>query len=50
MILVDDLVLVFQKPVNRWFVVHGFVNCLGHRLTVDVEQRFVVKVVVRPAE
>ena len=34
-ILVSNLILVFQQPVNGRFIVHRFVYRLGHRLAVD---------------
>ena len=38
-ILVDDLVLVLEQPVDRGLVRHGLADRLGHALALDLEQR-----------
>ena len=45
-VLVSDLVLVFQQPVDRRFVAHRFVNRLSHRAPMNIKQRFVIEVFV----
>ncbi len=44
-ILVGDLVLVFEQPVDGGFAGHRFVDRLGHGLAMDVKQSFVVQLV-----
>ena len=44
-VLVGDLVLVLEEPVDGRFVVHGLVNRFCHGFAVDLEECFVVEVV-----
>ena len=37
-----DVFLIFQQPVDRWFVVHRFVDCFGGRLAIGFEQDLVI--------
>lgn len=37
MVFVDDLLLIFQQPVDIRFVVHGLVNGGGGRLAVNIK-------------
>ena len=40
-----DFVLVFEEPVDAWFIAHCFVDGLGHRFSMDVKQGLVIEVV-----
>jgi hypothetical protein len=43
--IVRDIVLVFQKPIDRRFVAHRLFDDLGSRFAVHVKEGLVIQII-----